>query len=170
LEVAICNEDYPTPEYKIPIETRLVKYLRIWSDAPHCLTANGQPVEREIGFLLPLFICECLHYDPTKRLGSWWSDGVVRLRIEQLSQAAYKLIGVTWIGSEGFAPFEIDVELAPEIDTHFIKCIFRIGLLDDDGRPFVCNPKLIADDILDARPRSNRDWAMAVELTPPNEA
>jgi hypothetical protein len=77
---------------------------------------------------------------------------------------------VTWIDSLGIAPFEIDVELDPHDDMYFAKTVFRIGMLDNHGHPLVCNRNLAPTRVLEMRPRYNRDWAMAVELTPPRKA
>jgi hypothetical protein len=166
LEAFSCDNDFPTPDYKIPIETRLVKYLRIWRDDPNSLTINGRTVEQEIRGLLEWYICECIAYGPNN-LGGWWSDGIIHLEINQTAQGIFKLLGVTWIDCHGIAPFEIDVELNPTDDSHFAKTIFRIGMLDDRGCPKVFNRRVDAGYILEMRPRQNRDWAMAVELTPP---
>ncbi len=160
-EALICDNDLPTPDYKLPIETRLVKSLRVWRDDP-----GSQTVKDEIGSLLEWYICECIPYGPTT-LGGWWSDGVIYLEIAQTAVNAFNLIGVTWVDCDGIAPFEIDAELDP-IDYHlFAKVTFRIGMLDDLRRPKLIDPRVDALGVLEMRPRQNRDWAMAVELTPP---
>jgi hypothetical protein len=74
---------------------------------------------------------------------------------------------VTWIDSLGIAPFEIDLKLDPLDDVYFAKTVFRIGMLDNHERPMVCDRNLAPTRVLEMRPRYNRDWAMAVELTPP---
>src|SRR5262245_6266383 len=112
LEASTCDDDISIPDYKIPIEARLVKYLRVWRDDPNSVTVNGRNVEREICSLLECYICECLLYGPSNLRG-WWSDGVIRLEINQTAQERFKLLGVTWIDCHGIAPFEIEVELNP---------------------------------------------------------
>jgi hypothetical protein len=62
------------------------------------------------------------------------------------------------------------VELDPHDDMYFAKTVFRIGMLDNHGHPLVCNRNLAPTRVLEMRPRYNRDWAMAVELTPPRKA
>lgn len=143
-----------------------MKCLRRWSDDPTTIAAGGRTCEQEVASLLEWFICESVGHDPTGRLKDWWSDGVVELQIDQQSSDSYKLAGVTWIGSDGLAPFEIDVKLNPKTDRYFANCVFRLGLLDQSGRPAVCEP----GRPIEIRTRQNRDWAMAVELTPPEEA
>jgi hypothetical protein len=88
------------------------------------------------------------------------------LQIHKTSPDELKLLGVTWIGCLGISPFEIDVELIPGIDTHFATTIFRIGILDDFGRPKILDRRMNPRRALEMRPSQNRHWAMAVELTP----
>tara|TARA_A100001391_G_C5033392_1_gene268933 strand:- start:48 stop:569 length:522 start_codon:yes stop_codon:yes gene_type:complete len=166
LEYNICDSDWFTPEYKLPIETRLAKCLRRWSSDPSATEIGGQTYEQKIALLLEWFICECVGHEPTGKLRNWWSDGVIELRISQQSRDNYNLAGVTWIGSDGLAPFDIDVKLNPENDRCFANCIFRLGLLDHFGLPALCEP----GHPVEIRARRNRDWAMAFELTPPEEA
>jgi len=115
--------------------------------------------------LLEFYICGCIAYGP-KNLGGWWSDGVVHLEIENSKPDRFKLLGVTWIDSMGIVPFEIDLDLHPNDDKYFAKTVFRIGMLDDCGRPMVCNRNLAHTRVLENRPRYDRDWAIAIELTP----
>jgi hypothetical protein len=161
-----CGDDFPIPEYKIPIETRLVRYLRAWSRDLNAVVADGRTVMQEICSLLEWYVCECIQYGPGN-LREWWSDGVVKLCITQTASEAFKLLVVTWIGSLGRAPFEIDVELNPADNQHFANTVFRIGTLDDHGKPRVFGRRIAEESILEKRPRRDRDWAMAVELTPP---
>ena len=129
---------------------------------------DGGTLEREINWLLEYYIGECLQYAPAN-MGDWWSDGVVCLEISQLGAEKFELIGVTWIGCDGIAPFEFIVQTDPTSDDYFVKSVFRIGTLDGWGRPIIFNHKIPASEIIGRRPRYNRDWAMAVELTPPEE-
>ena len=138
----------------------------MWLNDPNAVLTNGRSVEREIYGLLEWYICECIPYGP-HNLGGWWSDGVIHLEIEKTATNTFKLLGVTWIDCHGVAPFEIDVELCPTSDHEFARTIFRIGLLDVGRHPKICNANLAPTRVLEMRPRYNRDWAMAVELTPP---
>ena len=159
-------DDLSVPDYKIPIEARLVRYLKAWRDDQSSHSANGGPVEQEIRSLLEWYICECLKYGPSNLKG-WWSDGVIRLEILLTANDCFKLLGVTWIDSQGVAPFEIDAELDPKDDSKFARTIFRIGTLDEHNQPMVFDRRIDAGHILQTRPVENPDWAMAVELTPP---
>ena len=93
---------------------------------------------------------------------------VIHIEINRKEVGKFKLLGVTWIDSLGIAPFEIDVEVDPSTDNFFAKTIFRIGMLDEHGRPPLSHPDCSANLLLEKRPRSDREWAMAVELTPPD--
>ena len=168
LEPDTCNDNPPTPEYKLPVETRLVKCLRAWRDDPNGLVDEHRTVEQEICDLLEWYICECISYGPNN-LGGWWSDGVVYLEIEESLHDAFSLLGVTWIDCKGIAPFDIDVVLDPNRDDSFANCIFRIGMLDRHGQPIICDRDRSPQGVLDRRPRQNRDWAMAVELSSHNK-
>ena len=145
-------------------ETRLARSLRIWHHDPSPLTEGDQTVEREIYGLLERYICECLTYGPDN-LSHWWSDGVTHLEITHTGIDTFKFLGVSWIDSLGTAPFEIDVELSPRDGLHFTKTIFRIGMLDDERVPYLCDRNLVWIRVLETRPQCNRDWAMAMELT-----
>jgi hypothetical protein len=138
----------------------------MWRDNPSALTINNRSVEQEIRSLLEWYIGECIPYGPHS-LGGWWSDGVIHLEIHETAPDSFKLLGVTWIDCLGTAPFEIDVELNSRDDSHFAKTVFRIGVLDDSGRPKIVDRRFDARSVLERRPRRNRDWAMAIELTPP---
>lgn len=140
--------------------------MRIWRVDPNATLEDGRILLNEICGLLEFYICGCIPYGP-KNLGGWWSDGVIHLEVAEPERDRFTLLGVTWIGSLGLAPFEIDLELDPNDDIYFAKTVFRIGTLDNNGLPTVAERSLAPIRVLETRPRYNRDWAMAVELTPP---
>ena len=168
LEDEVCDNENPIPDDNRPIETRLLHCLRVWRDNPHAVLTNGRNVEREIYGLLEWYICQCIEYGPNN-LGGWWSDGVIYLEISQTETDTFKLLGVTWIDCHGVAPFEIDLDIGTLNDTFFAKTVFRIGMLDSQGQPRICDRDRSPTRLLEKRPRRNRDWAMAAELTPPDE-
>jgi hypothetical protein len=133
---------------------------------PDAIVEGDCTLFQEICGLLEFYICGCIPYGP-KNLGGWWSDGVIHLEIAEAAPNLFTLLGVTWIDSLGIAPFEIDLKLDPLDDVYFAKTVFRIGMLDNHERPMVCDRNLTPTRVLEMRPRYNRDWAMAVELTPP---
>lgn len=151
------------------LETRLLRCLRRWSANPDATDEDRHRLHQEICGLLEFYICDCISYGP-KNLGGWWSDGVIHLEITERGSGRFALLGVTWIGALGIAPFEIDVELDPNDDSHFAKTIFRIGSLDNHGLPIVAAPNLAPSRVLETRPPYNRNWAMAIELTPHKNA
>lgn len=166
--MAAFNDDTDVRSTPPLIETRLLCCLRTWRDTPDATVEDGRTLFQEICVLLEFYICGCIAYGP-KNLGGWWSDGVIHLEITEPKPDRFTLLGVTWIDSLGIAPFEIDLELDPNDNMYFAKTVFRIGMLDNLGRPLVCNRNLAATRVLETRPQANRDWAMAVELTrPPN--
>jgi hypothetical protein len=127
---------------------------------PDAIVEGDRTLFQEICGLLEFYICGCIPYGP-KNLGGWWSDGVIHLEISEAAPNLFTLLGVTWIDSLGIAPFD------PLDDVYFAKTVFRIGMLDNHERPMVCDRNLAPTRVLEMRPRYNRDWAMAVELTPP---
>jgi hypothetical protein len=151
------------------IETRLLRYLRTWRANPDATVNDGRTLLEEISELLEFYICDCIACGPNS-FGGWWSDGVIHLEIAEPKLDRFTLHGVTWIGSLGIAPFKIDLELDPNDEIYFAKTIFRIGTLDKHGIPTVAKPNLIPTRVLETRPQYNRDWAMAIELTPPKIA
>jgi hypothetical protein len=94
---------------------------------------------------------------------------VIYLEISQTAEGSFKLLGVTWIDCYGITPFEIDVALNPRDEHSFAKTTFRIGSLDAENQPKLFDRRIDARSLLKTRPRNNRDWAMAVELTPPRQ-
>ncbi len=151
---------------RLTIEARLIRELKLWDVDPAATVDDGTAVTQEIRSLLEWYICGCIPYGPNA-LGGWWSDGVIHLEITKRRDGGFKLLGVTWIGCDGLAPFKIDVDLALDDDWYFAKTIFRIGLTDERGLPKLSDSRRNVARVLESRPRSNGDWAMAVELTPP---
>jgi hypothetical protein len=166
--VGTFEDNNHIPDYKLPIETRLVRALRIWQSDRQAIIEAERSITQEICTLVDGFIGECLAYGPDTVRG-WWSDGVMCLEIQELAKDCFKLYGVSWMGISTVAPFEIDVDLLPEKDTHFARTVFRIGTLDKDGHPSsiagTADPRVVLRD----RPRCNGDWAVAIELISPNE-
>src|SRR6056297_2013960 len=108
-EVSVCDNLNPDSQ-RSEAERRLVGALRAWHFESRAGNAHRvAKVQQEIQDTLEYFICECLTHDPSSRLGGWWSDGVTHLRIENQSDRQYRLRGTTWIGSDGIAPFDIDL-------------------------------------------------------------
>jgi hypothetical protein len=136
----------------------------MWRDDHRALTFDSRPVEDALCGVLEMYIGECLACAPNSPPG-WWSDGVFRLEIQETSRDQFKLLGVTWIDSAGTTPFEFDVELSPTDQDQLARTIFRIGTLDADGYPTFFDQYAIG--AIEMRPQRNRDWAVAVELTPP---
>lgn len=146
------------------IEPNLICALLDWRAAA---AGNAEDVQSLIeGICGPIeyYICDCLRYGP-KSMTGWWSDGVLLLEVFEIEPDGFKLMGVTWIDSEGLAPFEFDLWIAPNNHRRFAKTVFRIGMLDASGQAFLCDRNLAAIEVLENRPRFNHGWAMAVELT-----
>lgn len=148
-------------------ERLLVQALRTWDTHFRADNADGvAAAQQQIKEILEWFICECLSHDPSSLLGGWWSDGVTHLRIGRQNNRKHTLRGTTWIATDGIAPFDFDLTLADHDGQRFDRKLFRIGLLDVHGTPVLCDSGWAVERVLELCPRYNRDWAMAVELTP----
>ena len=173
--MTLCHTENPAcddnPKSQHPdAEHLLIQAIRRWEldsrAGEHELIAKA---EQHIKTILERFIGDCLSHDPSSRLRGWWSDGVTYLRVKHQANRTFNLRGTTWIGSDGIAPFDFELVLPDDEGRHFDRIRFRIGLLDELGCPTLCDPGWAVDRVLERCPRYNRDWAMAIELTPPKQ-
>ena len=142
--------------------------MRLWRDNSKAMLDKDTAVDSEISGLLEWFICECISYGP-KELGGWWSDGIIQLEITTYNDQSFRLLGVTWIDCHGVAPFEIDLQMNQHDDEYFAKTIFRIGMRDEQGLPKLSGETRNINRLIEHRPLCNNAWAMAIELTPPED-
>jgi hypothetical protein len=172
-----CTRRFPFPEsssdhdYPRTIEACLIRYLRLWRGDRDAVAEDGEAVGHALSRVLEWFICDCLEYSPDNDIGGWWCDGVMTLDVVQTGVESFQLSGVAWIGgvdakSYGVAPFRIDAVLDPSQDDQLARCVFRIGWRDHRGRPRLDSPQIPPYRILAEQPRTNSDWAVAIELTP----
>lgn len=141
--------------------------MKSWLRDPNSIAADGRPIKEEIESHLQWYIDSCLGYGP-RSLRHWWCDGVIHLDMSKSSMKSIKLLGVAWITASRIAPFEIEVEFDPARDRFFTRTLFRIGSLDESGRPTLFEYVRHTDRVIASRPQRKSDWAMAIELTPPN--
>lgn len=98
----------------------------------------------------------------TMRRGTW-CDGIPLFHITEIDRTTFQIAGVGYFPHQ-LAPFELDFHFLHRRDATPQAIILRLGhILRERDQSCVRNkhPQLI----FDSRPRSNSDWAVAVELT-----
>ena len=95
-----------------------------------------------------------------------WCDGIVELSIKHLNRCVFLLYGVAYCPDK-LAPFEIELYFAKRRDLEFQRVIIRFGEHDPIAGIRFPENQVNVDAIVQNRPRTNQDWAVAVELTHP---
>ena len=164
---------YPNEESKFndnaitSLETRIAQTLWRWKDAA-VPKRDTIVVNDKLGLMLE-------HWFPfgdipmTRKLGTW-CDGISSLEVSSSSRLSFLLAGVGWFPTY-LAPFEVEFHFPQRFDTTTISIVLRLGFRD---RLFAANfhgTPSANDDVtaFASRPRNNRDWALAVELTETGE-
>lgn len=148
--------------------------LWIWNRDQEAVLEDGRDVQRRIAGLLEWFLCDAFTYHPEGAKQCWWSDGVIDLRLERISDTAIRASGSTWwaegMKGQWIAPFEIEFYFPTVEALDFTRTVVRFGWVDRNGRIIRNSSYLVNPDLrTDGRKRKNSDWAMAIELTPPGE-
>jgi hypothetical protein len=123
--------------------------------------------------LLEAFLCDSFSYYSKAAKQGWWSDGVMDLRVQRIGKAAFRVIGLTWWSdrkamNHWVAPFETEFYFDAEGSLDFTRTVVRFGSRDKEGiirSSCSIHPRLRHED----RPIVDSNWAMAIELTPPEQ-
>ena len=158
-----------------PCDHRIASLLWVWSRHSAQVLADGRNVEQHIADLLEPFLCDSFTYWPEGSKQGWWSDGVVDLHIERLASTAFVLFGVTWwaghdVNKQWISPFEIELYFQIEGELDFVRAIVRFGCSDKNGNIVRSSSPIHPRIRNDGRPLPNSNWAMAIELTPSEDA
>ena len=94
-----------------------------------------------------------------------WCDGVIEMSVSRINRRAFIIAGVAF-SPVRLAPFEIDFHFARRRGKEPLRTIIRFGDRDSDGEIHWHKNWTNAPTALANRPKCNRDWAVAVELTP----
>ena len=95
-----------------------------------------------------------------------WCDGVPLLEIKELNRVSFVMSGVGYFPHD-FTPFELEFHFNSRRDLIPHSIILRFGLLDhNDGLRLIGHHKH-PSHIINLRPKTNSEWAVAVELTEP---
>ncbi len=104
------------------------------------------------------------------RVGDWSCDGIIETTLTMWSATAFRLDGILWLlgnGGDMFpAPFELEFRFAKPLDPEPRLVIARVGGLDSRGQLQRYKTPTHAHQFLINRPHSDRDWAIAVNVTP----
>lgn len=101
----------------------------------------------------------------TRGLGTW-CDGIALLSVENINRTAFKIVGVGYFPIE-FSPFELEFHYKNRRDRLTSRIVLRFGISNHAGgiMTFACSTS--PERVLARSPCHVRDWAIAVELTPP---
>jgi hypothetical protein len=106
------------------------------------------------------------------RTSGWWCDGVAALYIEQTSPTSFMIAGSTYwadtrpcLSSFYLAPFEVECCLSAPGIASLEWARVRFGALDQSGAIVRKSIDCSETSIALRRPKSNCDWAIAVEVS-----
>ena len=99
---------------------------------------------------------------------------MVDLHIERFTTTAFLLFGSTWwaghdVNKQWIGPFEIEFYFNVEYGPDFARQIVRFGIADNNGNIVHSSSSLHPRIRHDGQSSPNSDWAMAIELTPPEK-
>ena len=95
-----------------------------------------------------------------------WCDGVPLLEIIELNPASFLIFGVGYFPHD-LTPFELEFHFNSRRELQPDSIILRFGLLDHNGGLRLIGHHKHPTYIMNLRPKTNSEWAVAVELTEP---
>ena len=95
-----------------------------------------------------------------------WCDGVPLLEIKELNRVSFLIFGVGYFPHD-FTPFELEFQFNSRRDVKPNSIVLRFGLLDHNGSLRLIGHHKHPSHIMELRPKTNSEWAVAVELTEP---
>lgn len=152
----------PQPD---PIETAIARELWRWAFLPPQARSEVTAAGSELSLMLEFYLCGAFQLVDFTRSRGIWCDGVIELSIHRINRRAFVIYGVAY-SPTNLAPFEMELHFSRRRDHDPLRTIIRFGELDPVGEiQWHTNEKHVAT-IVANRPRSDPDWAVAVELTP----
>ena len=160
------DRPFPNPEQQQSdsLETAIANELWRWAFLPHGARSETT-VRSELSVWLEFYLCGAFHLIDFTRSRGIWCDGIIELSIARINRRAFLITGVAYAPNE-LAPFEIEFHFARRRDHEPARTIIRFGELDPDGEIKWHTNAKDAATIVANRPQIDRDWAVAVELTP----
>jgi hypothetical protein len=148
-----------------PLEKRIASELWKWAflspGERREVTANGS----DLCVMIEFYLSGIFQQFAFTRSRGIWCDGVVELSIRQMNRRAFVIVGIAFAPSQ-LAPFEIEFHFTRRRDKEPLRAIVRFGGCEDDGEVHWHSNLKNAAATLAKRPKCDRDWAVAVELTP----
>jgi hypothetical protein len=92
-----------------------------------------------------------------------WCDGILFVEITEINRTSFCVAGVGYFPQD-IGPFEIEFYFKNRRDPNPRSTVLRFGLPDRDGELRRLGHKHPAY-IMGLRPKTNSEWAVAVELT-----
>lgn len=120
-------------------------------------------------------MCDSFAYSSEGAKDGWWSDGILDLHIDHFSATAFLVFGSTWwaghnVAKQSIGPFEIEFYFNGVGNLDFARTIVRFGLVDENGNIKRSSCSLHPRIRNNGRAIRNSDWAMAIELSLPENA
>ena len=146
------------------METEIAGELWRWLTASPSERADITAAGAELAMSLEYYLCGVFERVEFTRSREIWCDGIINLSIEQLNRRAFRLTGVAYSPTQ-LAPLEIEFHFDQRRNTEPNRVVVRFGELDSNGEIRWHAQDRFAGTIVANRPRRDRDWAVAVELT-----
>lgn len=148
-----------------PLELRIASELWRWAFSDD-VTRDELTSRREFAGDLEYYLCGVLDIIPQAQARDLWCDGVVNVEITRLNRSAFRIIGIAYLtrsNASRLAVFELEFYFEQQCDVVPSQVIFRIH---PDVNPNASRRSSRAEKLLANRPLKNRDWAIAVTITP----
>ena len=156
------------------LEQKLAACLWRWARDPQPTRDENKSIQERLEGLLEWFLCDAFKYSPEGSRRGWWSDGVFGLRLDRLSDTAFRVIGFTWCqegrGTLWEAPFEVEFYFSAVESINCARTVVRFGWLDKNGEITRTASSLHLRLRSGGRELNDSAWAMAIELTPQGES
>ena len=166
-------DESPDSQPDVPSEREVTAAIWHWASLPRGKRTADSAFNSDLDLSrrLEIYWCEILSCLPSEsRLGHWCCDGVVETSLTKLSATRFRLDGIMWLLgnlADMFpAPCELEFRFAKPLDPEPMLVIARVGGLDSRGQLQRYKTLSQAHNFLINRPHTDRDWAIAVDVTP----
>ena len=164
----------PDSQPDVPPEREVTAAIWRWASLPRGeRTADSAfNSDCDLSGSLECYWCDILSRLPSgSLLGGWCCDGVVETTLTKWSATWFRLDGIMWLLgnlADMFpAPCELEFRFAKPLDPEPMLVIARVGGLDSRGQLQRYKTLSQAHNFLINRPHTDRDRAIAVDVTPP---
>lgn len=143
------------------LETQIATVLWRWKFAEH-VERDFILSDSKFGSMLEFWF-PFSEIEFTRKRGIW-CDGVPLLEIKELNRVSFLIAGVGYFPHD-FTPFELEFHFNSRRELRSDSIILRFGLLDHNGDLRLIGHHKHPSHIMTLRPKTNSEWAVAVELT-----